>query len=71
MKTALMASVSLLLGLSVFAREPLPEGATGIASQFPGDRKIESHRDVIFVERFDAGSLAALFKRWETVTGKP
>ena len=47
----------------------LPEGATGIAREFPGDKGIERHPDVLFVERFDAGSLAAVTKRWESVKG--
>ena len=70
----------LLLGLAValgggaaWAAEGearLPEGPTGIAAKFPGDRGIERAPDVLFVERFDAGSLDAVLKRWESVKGK-
>jgi hypothetical protein len=45
----------------------LPEGRAGIAAKFPGDQGIEKHPDVIFVERFDEGSLDAVAKRWDNV----
>jgi len=62
----------LCLAVSIaVAGEPLPEGETGIASRFPGDRGIEKHADVIFVERFDEGSIEGMAKRWETVVRRP
>ena len=45
----------------------LPEGRRGIAARYPGDHGIERDRAVIFVEDFDAGSLAAIAKRWDSV----
>ena len=45
----------------------LPEGRHGIAAKYAGDRGIERDSSVIFVERFDAGSIAAIAKRWESV----
>ena len=35
------------------AKAVLPEGVTGIASKYPGDKGIEKEPDVIFVERFE------------------
>jgi len=49
----------------------LQEGATGIAATFPGDRGIEKHPDVIFVEHFDEGSIDAIAKRWDSAKAKP
>src|SRR5690348_15376724 len=46
------------------------EGATrgmDLAARYPGDAGIESDPDVLFVERFDEGSLPAVFKRWTDV----
>lgn len=56
--------------LAATARQPLPEGPTGIAAKFPGDRGIGKHPDVLFVERFDEGSVDAVAKRWDSVTAK-
>lgn len=50
--------------------DPLPEGNTGIAARYPGDRGIEKDPRVIFVERFDAGSLDAVCMRWENVKNR-
>jgi hypothetical protein len=71
MKSRALAILSVVLASGAGAAEPLPEGQTGIASHYPGDRNIESHGDVLFVERFDAGSLDRILKRWESVKGKP
>lgn len=49
----------------------LPEGGVGLAAKCPGDRGIEKHPDVIFVEQFDEGPLEAIFKRWDSVKAKP
>jgi hypothetical protein len=48
----------------------LPEGAAGIAAQYPGDVGIEKDPDVIFVEFFE-GSVDEICSRWESVGGKP
>lgn len=48
---------------------PFPEH--GIASRYPGDRGIAEDPRVVFVENFEAGSLAEIWKRWETVSDKP
>jgi hypothetical protein len=55
---------------STAARASLPEGNTGIAAKYPGDRGIENDPEVIFVERFDEGSLDRIIERWETATGR-
>jgi hypothetical protein len=36
----------------------------GIAALYPGDVGIENHSDVVFVERFDESTIAALISRW-------
>ncbi|MBI4605157.1 MAG: hypothetical protein HY721_24600 [Planctomycetes bacterium] len=51
------------------ARAPLPEGDAGIAARHPGDRGIEKHPDVVFVEAFEESSLDELKRRWESVSG--
>ncbi len=48
-------------------RQPLPEGAQGLAARYPGDAGIEKDPHVFFVERFDAGTPKDLKSRWETV----
>ena len=45
----------------------LPEGNNGIAAKYPGDERIEKDSRVIFVEKFDSGSLEAIVKRWDNV----
>ena len=64
--------VCLLLVTSSVAAEKarLPEGRNGLAAKYPGDKGIEKDSEVVFVEKFDSGSLAAVFKRWENVAGK-
>ena len=56
--------------IALSAAASLPEGKTGIASKYPGDRGIEKDPLVIFVERFDEGSLDAIVERWDTATGR-
>jgi hypothetical protein len=41
--------------------------AEGIASKYPGDVGIEHDPQVVFVEKFEQETLAALWPRWETV----
>ena len=40
---------------------------TGIAARYPGDVGIETDSNVVFVERFDEGSLNNLFVRWTDI----
>jgi len=40
---------------------------TGIAARYPGDVGIETDSNVLFVERFDEGSLNNLFVRWTDI----
>ena len=48
------------------ANGTLPEGRTGISVRYPGDRRMEKDANVVFVESFDAGSVATISKRWES-----
>ena len=57
----------------------LPEGNSGLAGRYPGDKGIEKDPNVIFVEKFDDGpgyeisdpvALQLVFSRWDTVKGK-
>ncbi len=57
----------------------LPEGLSGIAAKYPGDKNIENDPDVIFVEKFIKGmqsnalkpiTLSKIFKSWDDVSGK-
>ncbi|MCC5830332.1 MAG: hypothetical protein JJU36_12880 [Phycisphaeraceae bacterium] len=45
------------------AEPRLPEGK-GLAAAFPGDRGIEAHESVVFVERFEEGDPQAIARRW-------
>ncbi len=51
------------------AKALLPEGVTGIASKYPGDKGIEKDPDVIFCEKFDKGSVADASDYWDNVKG--
>src|SRR5205085_3157425 len=46
---------------------PPPPPSGGIAARYPGDVGITADPDVVFVERFDEGTLASLFARWNDV----
>jgi hypothetical protein len=46
---------------------PPPPPSGGIAALYPGDVNIESHPDVVFVERFEDASLNSVFSRWTDV----
>jgi len=39
-------------------------------SEEAGDKGIESDPNVVFGEKFDEGSLEAVFKRWDSVDGR-
>jgi len=63
----------------VTKRNSLPEGLSGIAAKYPGDKNIETDPDVIFVEKFNEGihlnyleplALSKIFKRWDSVKSK-
>ncbi len=64
---AFCAVISHVAQVSFAAEQParLPEGPEGLAAKYPGDRGIESDPEVIFVEKFDEGSLDAVVKRWD------
>jgi hypothetical protein len=53
------------------AKARLPEGNTGLARRYPGDKNLERDRNVVFVERFDEQTTADLFKRWDDIKAKP
>ena len=46
-------------------RVALPEGNNGIAAKHPGDKGIQGDPSIIFVEKFDEGSVEAIAKRWD------
>ena len=48
----------------------LTEGDKGLAAKYVGDRGIEKDKSVVFVEKFDGGSIEKIGKRWESVVGK-
>jgi hypothetical protein len=69
-------AIGIMIASSAAAQPPathiaaLPEGHSGIAARYPGDRGIENDPRVIFVEHFDAGSLDAIVKRWDTAPAR-
>jgi len=48
----------------------LPEGRTGIAAKYPGDRGIGRDERVVFAELFEAPSINAVAERWESVKNR-
>ena len=58
------------IGTLIAGEESLPEGDHGIAANYAGDVGIEKVPNVIFVEQFDAGSVAQIAKRWESAKGE-
>ncbi len=50
--------------------EGLPEGENGIAAKYPGDKGIEEDPSIIFVEKFDGGSIEDISGRWDNAAGK-
>lgn len=59
------AAVRVVLSLCAFAAPAVAD--EGIADRYPGDKGIESDPDVVFVEKFDAGTIDAVLARWESV----
>ncbi|MCX4245015.1 hypothetical protein [Paraliomyxa miuraensis] len=60
--------VSLALGSTVAAAEPLPEGDQGIAAGYPGDAGIDQDPAVIFADDFEGYTIADdLWDRWDNV----
>ena len=45
--------------------------APGIAALYPGDAGIETHPDVVFVEKFEESTLTDLFTRWTDILNGP
>ena len=45
--------------------------AQGIAALYPGDAGIETHPDVVFVEKFEENTLTDLFTRWTDILNGP
>jgi hypothetical protein len=58
-----------IFAFALMAAAPFPD--KGIASEYPGDRGLESDRRVVFVENFEGDSLEEIWKNWETVSDKP
>jgi len=48
-----------------------PAPPSGIAALYPGDAGIETHPDVVFVEKFEENTLADLFTRWTDILNGP
>lgn len=60
-----------LIGLILLLKiAVLSEGVEGLAVKYPGDRGIENDPNVIFVEKFDEGSLEVIFERWDNAKGR-
>jgi hypothetical protein len=57
-----------IFAFALMAAAPFPD--KGIASEYPGDRGLESDRRVVFVENFEGDSLEEIWKNWETVSDK-
>lgn len=57
------------IGASVASAAELPQGA-GLAAKYPGDRGIRQDERVLLVEDFESGDVAALKKRWESVSNE-
>lgn len=69
--SAVFAVIALLAGPCCPASQdlpPLPEGSTGIASKYPGDKGIEKAPGVLFVDDFEqSNSVADLSKKWDVL----
>lgn len=66
----LRTALALLTLAGIAAAQTLPEGQTGIASRYPGDKGIERDQQVILAERFDAATVDEVFARYESVQAK-
>jgi len=53
--------------ICLFAAEPANQPVTGLAAGYPGDRDLASDPHVLFVEDFEAATVADVAQRWETV----
>jgi hypothetical protein len=51
------------------AQEKLPDGS-GLAAQYPGDKRIAADRRVLVHEDFESDDLAALARRWDSVSNQ-
>ncbi len=68
--TILVVSANLWAGDGTASAMPLPEGHSGIAANYPGDRGIEKDPNVVFVEKFDEKSLDVVLDRWEDINNR-
>ena len=71
---AILAAALVLAALSAGGGEPaaklekLPEGGTGVAAKYPGDRGIDKDPAVVFADDFETCSSAAdLRKKWDVL----
>ncbi len=58
---------SVKVGYAQEIKAKLPEGNSGIASNYPGDDGIEQDENVIFTEDFEESSIAVMTDRWESI----
>jgi len=71
--TILLTLTIAVVNTQIWAAQPqanLPESNNGIAARYPGDEGIEKDSNIIFVEKFDAGTLEGIFKLWDSSKGK-
>jgi hypothetical protein len=61
---AMCAAVAMGAASGGEATRALPKGNSGIAERYPGDVGIAKDTRVVFVEDFEAGSVADLNKSW-------
>jgi hypothetical protein len=55
---------------SVRGKLSFPEGNSGIAAKYPGDKGIEKNKAVIFHEAFEKGKIVDLKKNWTEISNK-
>ncbi len=66
----LLTSTTGALAAQQESQETLAKGDQGIAAEHPGDRNIQSHDAVVFVENFNETSMTPVYNRWESARGK-
>jgi hypothetical protein len=65
-RVLVLAVASTAIALPVDAQS-VPDGGPGISANYPGDRGIEHDPDVLFREDFEARSIDAIGRRYDTV----
>lgn len=62
----------LVIGLALVQLQAagLPEGTSGIASEYQGDKGIANHPKVLFTESFADANLETIYDNWESVQDK-